>query len=212
MLDWLFRRSAGPAGRAERWVVLDVETTGLDPDRDTLLAIAALALQRDGDRLTIRLADSFTAVLQRDAEGCDKANILLHGIGLGRQRAGADAAQVLRAFGDWCGDAPRLGYHVAFDRRMIELAEAATLGRARRVDWVCIEQLARASEPAVGRQALDAWLERYRIPCLRRHDAAADTLATAELLLRLWPRLRREGVRDAASLRRLAERARWLPG
>jgi DNA polymerase-3 subunit epsilon len=30
-----------------RWVVLDVETSGLDPRRDQLLAIAAIALQVD---------------------------------------------------------------------------------------------------------------------------------------------------------------------
>ena len=37
---------------------------------------------------------------------------------------------------------------------------------------------------------LDHWLKRQGIHCLIRHQAAADALATAELMLSLWPKVR----------------------
>ncbi len=73
-----------------RWVVLDVETTGLDTHHDELLAIAAVAVQFDeGAAPRIALNDSFEAVLHHQSASTDKDNILVHGIGVGAQRAGA---------------------------------------------------------------------------------------------------------------------------
>ena len=60
-------------GRSEpvnetRWVVLDVETSGLDIHRDRLLAIAAIAIRVDWASKTLRvdLGDSFEVVLRQD--------------------------------------------------------------------------------------------------------------------------------------------------
>jgi DNA polymerase-3 subunit epsilon len=56
-------------------------------------------------------------------------------------------------------------------------------------------------------------LAALRIPCLARHEAAADTLATAELLLRLAPRLDAEiGSAGFAAVQRLAAQRRWVAG
>jgi DNA polymerase-3 subunit epsilon len=199
-------------GRAEpeRWVVLDVESTGLDPRRDRLLAIAAVAVHRKGERLEIALADSFEAVLRHEAAAPDKANILVHGIGVAAQRAGAEPAHVLQRFAEWAGDAPRLGFHVAFDRALIERSErehgrAVSPGR-----WLDIEPLAALAHPDVKARALDEWMGHFGIDCLQRHHAAADALATAELLLRLWPRLRHESGGRVDRLIRLAASRRWL--
>ena len=65
-----------------RWIMLDVETSGLDVRHDHLLAIAAIALKIDWSRktLVLDLADSFEVVLRHDG-GASKDNILLHGIG-----------------------------------------------------------------------------------------------------------------------------------
>lgn len=215
-MSWqLLRRwlRPGKPAASERWVVLDVETTGLDATRDRLLAIAAIAVQRNGAALSISLADSFSAVLRSpdDAEH-DRANILLHGIGVAAQQRGSAPAQVLSDFAAWAGSAPRLGYHVTFDRAVIERAERQHLGRAGKAEWLDLAPLATLLNGGVGSLPLDHWLTACRIPCLQRHQAAADTLATAELLLQLWPLARREGARDFASLQRLAARQRWLPG
>lgn len=221
MLDWLRRASGlrGPHAEPARWVVVDVETTGLDPHRDRLLAVAAVAIERQGDALRVRPSDSFEAVLRHEiAPGAapDRHNILLHGIGTGAQRNGAEPAAVLRAFADWAdrdGTAPRLGFHVAFDRAVIERqwrAQRAALGAPPGAAWIDLEPLAALAHPEVKARALDEWLDHFGIGCLQRHNAAADALATAELLLRLWPRLRKECSGRVAELAKLAEASRWL--
>lgn len=210
---WPFGRSRSDAADDDRWVVIDVETTGLDPARDQLLAIAGVAVRRHGGRLAIVLGDSFELVVRRADAGetpVDKDNILLHGIGVGAQRAGAEPAQAIERFADWAAGAPRLGFHVAFDRAVIERAERVALGRASPALWVDIEPLAALTQPQVRARALDEWMAHFGITCLQRHQAAADTLATAELLLRLWPRLRAEGANDGPGLAKLAAARRWV--
>jgi DNA polymerase-3 subunit epsilon len=203
----LFRR-ARP--EPERWIVLDVESTGLDPRRDRLLAIAAVAVHRHGERLEIALADSFEAVLRNEALAHDKANILVHGIGVAAQRAGAEPAQVLERLAQWAGEAPRLGFHAAFDRALIERTEREQRRPVTPARWLDLEPLAALAYPEVRARALDEWMDHFGITCLQRHDAAADALATAELLLHLWPRLRRESGGRVDVLIKLAASRRWL--
>jgi DNA polymerase-3 subunit epsilon len=205
---WSRRPSADDA----RWIVLDVESTGLDPTRDQLLAIAAVAVRTDGERPLIDCSDSFEALLRpaNDGRAPDKANILIHGLGVGAQRRGEPPGEALQAFLDWAGGSPRLGFHVAFDRALIDRACQQHLRRKTTGRWVDIEALAAVSYPDVKAKALDEWLAHFAIPVVVRHQAAADTLATAELLLRLWPALQRAGMRDFADARRLEAGRRWL--
>ena len=205
-----------PAARATRWAVLDVEASGLDARRDRLLAIAAIALHFDADAPAghaprIALGDSFEVVLRQPEVATDKANILIHGIGVGAQRQGLESAQALEAFARWLGDAPLVAFHSAFDETLIQRHMQSVLGRRLPNPWLDLAPVAAAVEPAVKARALDDWLAHFAIPCAVRHQAAADTLATAELLLRLWPAIRmqcRGG--EFAELAALASQGRWL--
>jgi DNA polymerase-3 subunit epsilon len=212
-MSWLQRMLTRRApADARRWVVLDVEASGLDAARDRLLEIAALGVHIDGGRAQIELADSFEVVLRQPDDDAppDKANILLHGIGVGAQRDGVGAADALDAFVRFVAHSPLIGFHVAFDRTLIEGALAACRRARPNNRWLDLEPLAAVLVPQAKARALDDWLTQFGIRCLQRHHAMADTLATAELLLHLWPRLRQERAVDIEAARRLAADRRWL--
>ena len=221
LADWWRRRrpettDAGAGSGGERWLVLDVESSGLDPQRDALLSIAAVALRQDGARLHINLGDSFEVTLRRTVDVADKANVLVHGIGVGAQRAGTAPEEALQAFAMFAADAPLIGYHSAFDRTLIERAQRSARLPVMRNPWLDLAELAPVLCPAAAheppRRALDDWLAHFAIPCAARHQAAADALATGELLLRLWPAACAQGAtRGFRTLSGLAAARRWLP-
>lgn len=217
---WLDARRSrrARASRAEpaRWVVLDVESSGLDPRRDRLLAIAAMAIHVGPHRAVIDLGDSFEVVLQQpDAGPPDRGNILLHGIGVGAQRAGLARPAALSAFADFVAGSPLVAFHAAFDRSLIERAFAAERLAVPGNPWLDLEPLAAVLMPGVKARSLDEWMAALHVHCAVRHQAAADTLATAELLLKLWPALKAElraelPERGFQGAQRLAGQRRWL--
>lgn len=194
----------------KRWVMLDVETSGLDPRRDRLLAIAAIALRVDWDarQLAVDLGDSFEVVLRQE-EASSKDNILLHGIGVQRQRDGAAPEVALRAFADYAAGSPLLAFHAAFDQTLITRFMRQHTGAALANPWVDIEQLCAVTHEGVRARSLDEWMAHFGIRCAVRHQAAADTLAECELLQRIWPRVAAQCAcwRD---VERLAARHRWI--
>jgi len=203
---WLGRDAAAtPAGR---WVVVDTETSGLDPERDRLLAIGAVAVDDDG----ILLDDSFETIVQGDPSG-DAANIAVHGIGHGAQAAGMPARDALAAFREWAADAPRVGFHADFDRAVLRVAFAGAGLPADDRPWLDLAPLAGALVPEAyryGGRSLDDWLAAFGIECTIRHNAASDALATAELLLRLRAIAARQGTRGFAALVKTARAQKWL--
>jgi DNA polymerase-3 subunit epsilon len=194
-----------------RWIVLDVETTGLNPHSDRLLAIAAVALDvgPDFERIAIVIGDSYEAVLKQDLPS-NKDNILVHHIGAQAQSEGRPPQEVLEEFRVWLGQSPLLAFHSAFDEAMLGRAYGLAGLKPLQNEWLDIEPLAKITGVNPSLRALDDWLGHFGIECAVRHQAAADTFATAELLMRLWPYLKREAS-SWSSLRGLARQANWIP-
>lgn len=194
-----------------RWIVLDVETTGLDPSHDRLLAIAAIAIQV-GPAFTkpsIVLGDSYEAVLKQELAS-EKDNILVHHIGVGAQTQGRPPVEVLEEFRRWVADAPLLAFHAPFDQSMITRAYKRFGLSPLNNDWIDIEPLAAISGLNPKARALDDWLSFFGIECAVRHQAAADTHATCELLLCLWNSIRKE-AHSLSDLKNLSKAAAWVP-
>ena len=184
------------------------ETSGLDPEHHPLLAIGAVAVDDNG----IALGDSFEIVLKSNAAG-DAANIALHGIGHGAQAAGTPAPEALAAFRDWCGTAPRVGFHADFDRAVLRKALVGVGMPPDDTPWLDLAPLAGAVATDTyrsGGRSLDDWLAAFGIECATRHNAAADALATAELLLRLRAIAAKQGRIGFDALLRTARQQKWL--
>ena len=216
-MSWLrrLREAVGPArpvpeARHARWVVVDVETSGLDMHRDRLLAMAAIGVRVDwaARRIDVQLADSFEVVLRQE-QASSRDNILLHGIGVQSQLAGIEPVAALRAVADFVGSDPLLAFHSAFDQTLIGRHCREHLGRALPNPWVDIEHLCAVTHEQVQVRSLEEWMAHFSIQCPRRHQAAADTLAECELLLRIWPVLSRQ-CSSWRDVQRLAAQRRWL--
>ncbi|MEO7500982.1 MAG: 3'-5' exonuclease [Casimicrobiaceae bacterium] len=206
MRDWLAPNEAGPG----RWVVADTETSGLDPARDALLAIGAVAVDAAG----ICIDDSFEVVL-RNEPVADAGNVLVHGIGHAEQRAGIPADEALRTFSEFVAESPLVGFHVDFDRAVLTRAFKAADAELPTIRWLDLARLAPALLPEAyrgGARSLDDWLEWFGIRTLSRHMAAGDALASAEILLRLRALAAQQGVRGFPALVRLSRQPRWLGG
>ncbi len=201
----------GAKPEPQRWIVLDVETSGLNPYADRLLAIAAVAIEVSSDfrRISILIGDSYEAVLRQD-QPSNKDNILIHHIGAQAQSDGRPPEEVLEEFRQWAGTCPLLAFHAAFDEAIINRAYSLHGLKPMQNEWLDIEPLTKITGVNPRIRSLDEWLEHFEIQCAARHQAAADTFATAELLMRLWPYLVKEG-NSWASLRSIARQANWIP-
>ena len=211
LFDGLRSLFKGKQPEVRRWIVLDVETSGLNPYSDRLLAIAAVALDvsPNFEDISIVIGDSYEAVLKQDLPS-DKDNILIHHIGTQAQSEGRPPLEVLEEFRAWLGQSPLLAFHAPFDEGMINRAYGMLGLQPLQNEWLDIEPLAKITGVNPSLRALDDWLGHFGIECAVRHQAAADTFATAELLMRLWPYLKREAS-SWSSLRSIARQASWIP-
>ena len=190
-----------------RWVVVDVESSGLDAVHDRLIAVGALAVV-DG---ALDHADSFEVIL-RQATPSDHDNIEVHGIGGTEQTEGEDPALALAAFLDFVGKDPLVAFHAPFDATMLRRAIDAHLGVAFKRPWLDLADVAPLAWPRYASRltGLDDWLETFSIPVAFRHRAIADCLATAQLMQLVLPHAPGMGAATAGELVALSESNRWL--
>jgi len=190
-----------------RYVVVDVESTGLDLTRDRLVAIGAVAICEG----KIDLSDSFEIILRQE-QVSSKDNILIHGIGGESQRGGLPQTQALLEFLDYLGKSPLVAFHVSFDATLIRHAFQTYLGVDFRQPWLDLAYVLPALKPEFARshKSLDHWLGHFSIGNYARHNALADAFATAQLLLAALPMAQSRHISDYRGLQSLEKAQRWL--
>jgi DNA polymerase III subunit epsilon len=204
---WL--RTEAPSLRqahaALRYVVVDVETTGLDTRTDRLIAIGAVGVT--GSALHVN--DAFAAVLRQPRPSAEH-NILVHQIGGEAQLSGADPERALVDFLAFVGKAPLVAFHAQFDRTMLERAYREMLGMPLGLPWIDVAMVLPALYPKVGCESLDDWLVHFGVEVSARHDALADAWGTAELFLIALDAGARADMTTARDLMAAQRAQRWL--
>jgi DNA polymerase-3 subunit epsilon len=185
-----------------RLVVVDLETSGLNTQKDLVLAIGAVAIERG----SIDLADQFEAVLHQPGLKLDDT-VLIHGLGPESLASGITPEDGLLDFLEWAGAAVFVAFHSPFDQKMLERSLRAELGLSRKHIWLDMADVLPAlfTGTNVGPGQLDDWLDHFRLNVSNRHNAAADALATAELMLIAVREARAQAV---ATLPQLEEKTR----
>lgn len=186
-----------------RFIVLDTETTGLDPSRDRILSIAAATVQ--GRQLL--MADSFECFVAQPVSTGENAPV--HGIMKKDMDGGLPEVEALRNLLKFCGNAVIVGHHVQFDLAMLNQAlKRASAGhlKNRFLDTARLAMMvehpfqAFTFTPKPGEFSLDALCERFHISPQERHTAPGDVYITAILFLKLLARVQKRGSRTLGEL------------
>ena len=190
-----------------RYVIVDVESSGLSMKKDHLISIGAVALV-DG-RMSFK--DAFQVVLRQD-QVSSHANILIHGIGGSAQIEGIDPAEALLAFLRYVGKAPLVAYHAFFDQSMIDKAVREYLGIVPGQTWIDLAWVLPDIFPRMmsAQVSLDSWLQLFEIENILRHNAVSDAYATAKLLQAAIARAAQKGADTPASFIKIEKARRWM--
>ncbi|MBM9489235.1 3'-5' exonuclease [Pseudomonas sp. ICBG1301] len=175
--------------RSQRWVVVDLETSGLNLNRDQVLSIGAVVIE-DG---AIDFSQLFERTLQRSATKLSPS-VLIHGLGPSAIAAGSDPIDALLDFMDFVGDSPLLAFHAPFDQHMLCRALKDSLGYRLAHPFLDVADIAPllCPEANIREAGLDDWINHFHLQVGERHHASADALATAELMLILFSRARQQ--------------------
>jgi DNA polymerase-3 subunit epsilon len=183
--------------RQQRWVVIDLETSGLNMNRDQVLSIGAIVIE-DG---AIDFGQQFERTLLRPDHKLSPA-VLLHGLGPSAIAAGSEPVEALLDLMAFVGDSPLIAFHASFDQHMLSRALKDSLGYRLQHSFFDIAEMAPMLCPNAGiRQAgLDDWTAFFGLQAGERHNASADALVTAELALILFSYARRQQIDSPARL------------
>ena len=190
-----------------RYVVVDVETSGLDMKKDRLISIGAVALT-DGK---MDFSDAFQVVVRQERISTHE-NILIHGIGGSAQSEGMDPAEALLLFLQYIGKAPLVAYHAFFDQSMIDKALVEYLGIKLEQSWIDLAWVLPDffQFRADGRVPLDDWLQLFEIENILRHNAVSDAYATAKLMQVAIAAGNKKGADSPASFLKIEKARRWM--
>lgn len=161
-------------------IVFDLETSGLDLQHDTVLALGAVHIVDQA----IPLGRHMEHVLRVDTQ-LKPDSQLLHGYSqtdLQNGTAPQVALQELLHYGEGC---IWLAFHAEFDRRMLDRALRQHLGIKFQYPLFDVAALAALLFPDHARPdgGLEHWAQVFGLVTIARHSAAADALLTAEIML-----------------------------
>jgi DNA polymerase-3 subunit epsilon len=183
--------------RKQRWVVLDLETSGLNLNRDQVLSIGAVVIE-DG---AIDLSQQFERTLLRTDNKLSPA-VLIHGLAPSAIAAGSEPVQALLDFMEFVGDSPLLAFHARFDQHMLSRALQESLDYQLGHPFMDVADIAPMLFPDTNfrKAGLDDWTQFFGLQAQERHHASADALVTAELALILFSHARRQQIDSPARL------------
>lgn len=186
-------------------LALDVETTGLSPVSDRLLAVGWVPV--DGTRIDLSGARRY--VVRRDDPG---EAVTIHGLTHDDLEEGLPLVEVLAELRVALSGRVLLAHYAPFDRAFLDAAFRAVGERPELPPDVCTLELQRrllTRHGEVPRGALRLWRarERHGLPVAKAHDALGDALACAELYLAQVAEL---GTSGPLRLRDVRRRESWL--
>jgi CBS domain-containing protein len=173
-------------------VVIDTETTGLDPAEARIVEFAAIRI------LGGRLSDEMFRGLVSPGVSIPAAATAIHHIDDAKVAGAPSFAKVWPALLDFIGGTVVVGHNIGFDLAVLE-RECKRAGFAfqqpRALDTRLLAEIVEPTLAAYTIEGLATWLG---IQLIERHSAKGDAITTARIFAALVPRLRDGGIRTLA--------------
>jgi DNA polymerase III subunit epsilon len=171
---------------AVRFIVLDSETTGLNPRVDRLITIGAVAVRNS----EILVEDSFDALIKIDR---NTEAVTVHGVTREQSIRGVEEAVALESFLDYLKDGVIVGHHIGHDVSTIDAALEQHWGVQllnRSLDTMDLtlhleRDGAFAGRAPIRQFTLDGLCAMFGVIPHDRHTASGDAFITAQVFLRL---------------------------
>jgi DNA polymerase III epsilon subunit family exonuclease len=164
------------------FAVVDCETTGVNPETDRILQVAAIIVNGEGE-----VVDQFDTVVRPESpENYTHGAEHIHGISKEQVENGMPLREALEKLWTISSGNVFTAHNARFDIGFLH-AESERVGLSNRIEThVDTLALARKTDAEkTRRHTLDALCEHYGIEREKAHDAKADATATAELLIHL---------------------------
>ncbi|HEY42882.1 MAG TPA: DEAD/DEAH box helicase family protein [Anaerolineae bacterium] len=158
----------------EPLISLDLETTGLDPKRDTVIEIGAVKFRGS------RIEDTWSTLVN-PGRPLHPSIVALTGINDDMLSTAPRLTQVLGGLEDFVGDLPILGHNIGFDLSFLQ--PKGLFGYNQSLDTL---DLASVLLPTAGRYSLAALAGALGIPVRNTHRALDDAHTTCQVFLRLY--------------------------
>ncbi|MEZ9233592.1 3'-5' exonuclease [Vibrio amylolyticus] len=167
------------------FVSLDCETTSLDPKRAELVTIAATKII-DNRIITSKPFE----VHLRAPQSLDSGSVTIHKIRHQDLVDGITEKQALIQLLEFIGNRPLVGYHIRYDKKILDLACQKHLGFPLpnpliEVSQIYHDQLERHLPNAYFDLSLSAICKHLDLPLQGKHDALQDAISAALVFVRL---------------------------
>jgi ATP-dependent DNA helicase DinG len=181
-----------------KYIFLDLETTGLDPERDEIIEIGAVkAMQGE-------VTDTFQVLVKPGREISYKIKKLT-GI-TDEMLKGAPAVKtVLPQLLDFIGDLPVIGHNISFDLGFINIHP----GYALTNEIIDTMELARLVLPTAARYRLGSLAEKLTGAMETQHRALEDARAAADIFFKLLEILEKLDITVLRDINRLLAGSDW---
>lgn len=186
----------GPALQAERYAVVDVETTGGAPSRGHRVTEVAVVEVREG------VVEETYHTLINPGRSIPPRISRITGITDEMVAAAPYFDQVADEVLDRLRGRTFVAHNARFDWGFVRTELADAIGETPAGRPLCTIKLVRRLVPILRRRNLDAVTAHYGVTVEGRHRALGDAVATARILLRLLDEAGRRGIGDLAALRR----------
>jgi DNA polymerase-3 subunit epsilon len=186
------------------FVILDTETTGLNPKEDRILSIGTIRLKAG----RIRTKDSVEVFLLQ--EHFDRTTVPIHGILREGRHPRQSEAEAMNWLQTYTANAVLIGHHIGFDLRMIrEAFERHGIPPLTNpaLDTGLLYRKTLIKSPLVRKKdfySLDDLAQKYDLSREDRHTALGDAYLTAMVFQHILEQLGRKGPLSVSKLLKLS--------